>query len=177
MLSDEALMSAVGKGDNQSFEVIVRRHGRLAWSIAFRFLGHAEEAEDIVQDAFVKILGAASNYRPRASFQTYLYHVVSRLCLDAAAKKRPKTLPEGDEPQAPLGTPLDLLVERDRKDHIHMALEGLSPNRRMAIILRHYEDLSYAEIAQAMGKSPKAVERLLATARASLASFLGPVKE
>ena len=82
-------MLAVAEGDLGAFEQIVLRYQESAWSAAYRFLGDHAEAEDIAQEAFLKILGAAPRYRPTASFRTYLYRVVTRLCFDRARKTRP----------------------------------------------------------------------------------------
>ena len=87
--SDEELMLAVGKGDFSAFEQIVLRHQKSAWYAAYRFLGDRTIAEDVAQEALLKILDAAERYRPTAKFRTYLYGVVTRLCLDHARKKQP----------------------------------------------------------------------------------------
>ena len=77
-------------GDLAAFEELVRRNQGGAWALAWRFLGDAAEAQDIVQEAFLRIYKAAPRYRPTAAFRTYLYRVVARLCLDWKAKKRPE---------------------------------------------------------------------------------------
>jgi len=177
VISDETLMSATGKGDLQAFGEIVRRHQRFAWRVAFRFLGHTEESEDIVQDAFLKILDASPRYKPSASFRTYLYRIVARLCMDRARKMQPVYSDELPDSLRLAPSPSQNCLREERERAVRSALAALPPNRRMALILRHYEDLSYSEIAQVMGKSKKAVERLLATARASLAPLLAHMVE
>src|SRR5437016_5065560 len=87
--SDEDLMVAASAGDTDAFGELVERHQGSAWNAAYRFLGDAAEAEDIAQEAFLKILDAAPRYQPSARFRTYLYRVVTRLCLDHAGKKKP----------------------------------------------------------------------------------------
>src|SRR6516164_3585667 len=89
MPTDEELMTAASAGDLRAFEQLVQRHQSSAWQAAYRFLGDATEAEDIAQEAFLKIFDAAPRYQPTAAFRTYLYRVVTRLCLDFAQKKRP----------------------------------------------------------------------------------------
>jgi len=89
MPTDEELMQAAAKGDLNAFEQIVLRHQQTVWAVAHRFLGDSSEAEDVAQDAFLKILKAAPRYRPSAAFRTFLIRVVSRLCMDRARKMRP----------------------------------------------------------------------------------------
>ena len=172
MASDEQLMRAVADGDIDAFGEIVRRHQRSAWNAAWRLLGDAAEAEDAAQDAFLKILDAAPRYRPTASFRTYLYRVVTRLCLDRLQKKRPiyvDRLPPcaSDDPSPP-----EVLARQEDERAIRRALDALPARQRAALILRHFEDLSYQEIADAMDTSVKAVERLLARARDALQPIL-----
>jgi len=173
MPTDEELMQAAAKGDLNAFEQIVLRHQQTVWAVAHRFLGDSSEAEDVAQDAFLKILKAAPRYRPSAAFRTFLIRVVSRLCMDRARKMRPvytdappeRPDPEPSAPQTVIRTERDIAIRR--------ALEALPPAQRMAVVLRYYEDLDYRAIAGAMDTTEKAVERLLARARAALKGPLG----
>lgn len=170
--SDEERMQAVGKGDMEAFRDLVLAYQRSAWSVAFRFLRDPAEAEDIVQDAFLKILDAAPCYRPTASFHTYLYHVVSRLCIDRAEKKHPEYCDKLPEVADPSPGPGEVLAARQEEDAIRAALDSLPANQRIAVILKHYEGLSYAEIGLAIGVTAKAVEGLLGRALSSLQARL-----
>jgi len=144
----------------------------MAWSVAYRFLGDATEAEDAAQDAFLRVLEAAPRYRPTAAFRTYLYRVVTRLCLDRLEKKRPRYVDQlPATPSADLGPP-ETLARRESADAVRRALEVLPARQRAAVVLRHYEGLSYQEIADAMNASVKSVERLLVRGRESLANRL-----
>jgi RNA polymerase sigma-70 factor (ECF subfamily) len=165
-------MQAVAAGDLDAFGEIITRHQSMAWSVAYRFLGDATEAEDAAQDAFLRVLEAAPRYRPTAAFRTYLYRVVTRLCLDRLEKKRPRYVDQlPATPSADLGPP-ETLARRESADAVRRALEVLPARQRAAVVLRHYEGLSYQEIADAMNASVKSVERLLARARESLADRL-----
>ena len=170
--SDEELMLAVGKGDFSAFEQIVLRHQKSAWYTAYRFLGDRVTAEDIAQEAFLRILDAAERYRPTAKFRTYLYGVVTHLCLDCARKRQPTYVDDLSAVSGPSPSPLDAAASRERGEAIWKALDALPPRQRMAVVLRYYEGLSGREIAAAMEVSPKAVERLLARARTTLAVLL-----
>lgn len=176
-INDEQLMLAVGKGDLNAFNEIVRRHQRSAWSVAYRFLGDSAEAEDIAQEAFLRVLTAAPRYKPTAAFSTYFYRVITRLCIDNAKKKRPiftDTLPEMVEASP---DPAAALVRKDRDALICKALDALPSRQRMAVILKYYEGLGYADIAGAMNITIKAVERLLSRARKALQSSLSHKKK
>jgi len=172
MPGDEELMLAASRGDLDAFEQIVRRHQARACRIGYRFLGDRAKAEDIAQEAFLRILKAAPRYRASASFTTFLYQVVSRLCLDHVRKKRPVIAEQLPEPHDPAPSPIDALMQQERDQAVRRALDTLPANQRMAMILRCYEGLSYCEIGVAIGKTPKAVDRLLARARTRLAALL-----
>ncbi|NOZ84887.1 MAG: sigma-70 family RNA polymerase sigma factor [Deltaproteobacteria bacterium] len=174
-MSNSCFMLRVAEGDLHAFEEIVRRHHRTAWRIALRFLGDRTEAEDMAQEAFLRILAAAPRYKPGAAFSTYLYRVVARLCIDHAKRKRPvftNTLPETADPSP---GPATALIRKDRDTLIREALDTLPARQRMVVILKYYEGLRYDEIARAMGTTVKAVERLLGRARKTLHSSLSHV--
>jgi len=176
-VSDEELMLAVAQGDQDAFNEVVLRHQRSAWNTAYRHLGDAAEAEDIAQEAFLRILQAAPRYRPTASFRTYLLRIVTRLCIDRWRKKGPVYTDAVSPVAAPSSDPADELIAAERQTRVRMALATLPPQQRMAVILRHYEGLQYSEIATVMNTSAKAVERLLARGRAALRVALEDILE
>jgi RNA polymerase sigma-70 factor (ECF subfamily) len=165
-------MQAAGSGDCRAFEEIVRRHQQHAWAVAYRFLGCREEAEDIVQDAFIRVLRAASRYHSTAAFRTYLHRIVIRLCLDHAKKRRPVYTDVLPDLPDPTNCVLDSMIGRERVGGIHAALTILPAKQRMAIVLRYFENLSYREIADVMRITEKATDRLLARGRVALAISL-----
>jgi len=117
-------MLAVAKGDLAAFDEIVLRHQKLAWGIAYRFLGDRHEAEDVAQEAFLRILDAADRYKSTAAFPTYLSRIVIRLCLDQARKNRP--VPTDNLPAVLDGNPsaADQVARQDRDQTICAALAG-----------------------------------------------------
>jgi RNA polymerase sigma-70 factor (ECF subfamily) len=168
---DENLMQLVAQGDLDAFGQLVVRHQQTAWRTAYRLVADYQAAEDIAQEAFLKILEAADRYRPSSAFRNYLYRIVVRLCLDYLRKGRPiptDTLLPADDSSSP----------EQRADHaeqtqaVQEAIGCLPPKQRTAIVLRYYEGLTGREIAAAMETSVKAVERLLARARATLEGLL-----
>ena len=166
-------MLAVAGGDLSAFGQLVSRHQTSAWNAAYRFLGNATDAEDVAQEAFLRILDSADRYQPTASFRTYLYQVVTRLCFDLSRRKRlrryqqlPDVAANGPSPEG-----ASLLDERDAA--VGQALDSLPAAQKMAVVLRYYEDLGYREMATILGTTEKGVERLLARARATLENRLG----
>jgi len=165
---DTTLMVRVAAGDLAAFEEVMHRNQAGAWALAWRCLGDAAEAQDIVQEAFLRIYRAASRYRPTARFHTYLYRVVTRLCLDWRAKKHPDyTGALSSVPDSSRG-PEALASQSELSDAVRKCLAALPMNQRLAITLRHYEGMSYDEIAEILNLSAKAVDSLLQRARAAL---------
>ena len=161
-------MLRVREGHLDAFERIVLRHQTEAWRVAYRFTGDAAESEDLAQDAFLRLLDAAPRYKPTATFRTYFYRVLTRLCIDHRRKKRP--LLTDSPPSTPDTTPSPLWLadQTERGALIQEALNSLPADYRLAVVLRYFEGLSGAEMAEAMGRSVKAVERLLARAKEAL---------
>ena len=166
--SNEELMMAVRDGDLAAFEQIVVRHQAEAWRVAYRFTGDATEAEDLAQETFLRVLHAATRYKASATFRTYLYRVLTRLCLDHRRKMRPvltEPLPNTADDAL---SPSQQASQAERDALIQAALDALPADYRMAVVLRYFEGLSGTEMAEAMGRSAKAVERLLARAKSAL---------
>ena len=170
--NDESLMQAVSRGDLGAFEQLVRRHQAWVWKIAYRFLNDKEEAEDITQEAFLRLLDASGRYQATAKFTTYLYQIVCRQCLDRARKKQPVYMAEIPEILESNPGASETMKQAEVSAKIDAALRSLPPDYRMAIILKYFEGLSGADIARAMKKSPKGVERILARARKKLEPLL-----
>jgi RNA polymerase sigma-70 factor (ECF subfamily) len=175
--SDEELMLRVRDGDPDAFEQIVLRHQAEAWRVAYRFTGDAAEAEDLAQEAFVRIFEASSRYKPTASFRTYLYCVLNRLCLDHVRKMQPMPTAELPPLTDPTRSPDEASRRKERDALVREAVSALPPTQRMAIVLRYFEGLGWAEIAEAMEVTPKAVERLLARGRRTLEDRLSTFLE
>lgn len=172
---DEALMLATGRGDRAAFSVLVRRHLGRASAIAGRMLGNAAEAEEVVQEAFLRVWQKAPAWRPDggARFATWLARVLANLCIDR--RRRARSVPLEDAPEMPDPAPgaEESLVAAERRRHVEAALARLPDRQRAAVILSYYEGLSNAEVAGALDVSVGAVESLLVRARRGLAQMLG----
>jgi RNA polymerase sigma-70 factor, ECF subfamily len=169
---DALLMVRTTTGDLAAFGELVIRNQSAAWALAFHYLSDSAEAEDIVQEAFLKLLKSAHVYKPTARFRTYFSRIIVRLCLDFRSKKRPvycETLPESI---AALDDPEVVLSNKETAIDIKRALADLPTTQRMAFLLRHQEGFTYSEIAEVMNLSPKAVDSLLQRGRQALRAHL-----
>jgi RNA polymerase sigma-70 factor (ECF subfamily) len=169
-------MQAVAGGALDALNELILRYQNLVWKAAYRFLGDPTEAEDAAQETFLKILQAAPRYRPAAAFRTYIYSVLNHLCIDRSRKKRPASIGETPDIADSSPNPAQSVMAKERQAQIQEALDTLPAKQKAAIILRHYEGLSYAEIAQVLEISPKAVEGLIGRARATLQTRLSFLK-
>ena len=147
--SDEELMSAVGQGDLDAFEQIVLRYQADAWRVAYRFTGDHAEAEDLAQEAFLRILDAAPRYEPTATFRTFLHRVLWRLCLDYRRKKRPALSDSFPRHPCDGPSPASRAEQGEREQIIQEVLDALPADYRMAVVLRYFEGLSGTEMAEA----------------------------
>jgi RNA polymerase sigma-70 factor (ECF subfamily) len=167
---DALLMARVGTGDLAAFEKLVHRNQATAWSLASRYLGDPVEAEDVVQEAFLRLLKSAPRYRPTAKFRTYFTQIVVNLCLDFRSKKQlvyGEVLPENADTE---NNPDLVLLKKEAASEVRHALADLPPAQRIALLLRHLENFTYSEIAEAMSISAKAVDSLLQRGRQTLRS-------
>jgi RNA polymerase sigma-70 factor, ECF subfamily len=165
-------MARAAAGDLSAFEELVHRNQASAWALAFRCLSDPVEAEDVVQEAFLRLLKSAPRYRPTATFRTYFSRIVVRLCLDFRSKKRPvyyETMPESVDVE---NNPESLLHKKETADKLKRALEDLPVTQRIAFLLRHVEGFTYSEIAEVMDISSKAVDSLLQRGRQALSTQL-----
>src|SRR3954454_15650375 len=133
--ADHELMECAAKGDGQAFRILAARHGGRALGLARRFLGNEAMAEDIVQDAFLRVWINAPRWRPEAAFRTWLYRIVVNLCLNA--RRRTGDLPlEAAEHIADSAPGAEAILETRQRDlHLAAAIGALPLRQRAAIAL------------------------------------------
>jgi len=172
-------MLRVRDGDRDAFEALVGRHQRSAVSTAYRFLGDADLAQDIAQEAFLRLFRARERYEPTAGFSTFFYRILSNLCYSALRRRRPgaslertRSDLEGSLRDAVVDEnaprPEGRLEQQEMKAAVRQALDTLPENQRMALVLFRFQSLPYRDIAATMHTTEKAVKSLLARARAAL---------
>ncbi|WP_152003846.1 RNA polymerase sigma factor [Desulfoluna spongiiphila] len=164
---DADLMRALALGKERAFRELVERHQPGLYGFALRFCRVREEAEDMVQETFLRLFRNRHRFDTSGSVKAYLYKVCRNLLIDASRKKRPEPL-EGTPDTDPAPSPFDTLSLKEGRHTLSRALGELPENQRTAMVLRHTQELSYAEISEVMGLSLSAVESLLVRARRSL---------
>lgn len=185
---DVRLMLQVREDVQGAFEALVGRYQHRLLGVMIHLVGRVEEAEDLTQEVFLRIYRARKGYRPRAKFSTWLFTIANNLALNhLRSKGRNATVPMGPEDTGsiPTGSVQDPVLDRDgtpsnqlRKvelsEVVREALELLGEDQKMAVLLNKFEDMSYSEIAEVMGRSEAAVKSLLARARNHLREQLEP---
>ncbi len=157
-------------GEIDAFEPLVRRYQRPLYNTALRMLGDREEARDVVQEAFLRAYQKLSSFDPRYRFFSWLYRIVLNASLNARERRRvgePLTV----EPATDDG-PEQALRTRERQDCVEAALLRLPVDDRLLLVLRHFAELSYGEIGEALGIGEKTVKSRLHEARQKLGRHL-----
>ncbi|MFH1749237.1 MAG: sigma-70 family RNA polymerase sigma factor [Planctomycetota bacterium] len=165
------LMARVADGDRSALAKLVRRHQRSALELAYRSTGDRTLAEDITQDAFLRVWKSADRYTPTARFSTWFYRIVVNLCLDVFKKRKPAAgLPDGPDPRAK--DPTVTLECGERALAVRRAVAALPERQRIAVVLQRFSGLSIRGIAEVTGATESAVESLLVRAHAALRKSL-----
>lgn len=172
-LSDEAVMVLYANGDPLAARVLTGRLGPRAFGYAARLLGDRAEAEDVAQEAMLRLWRIAPVWRQgEARVTTWLYRVVTNLCTDRLRRVRPRGLEDVPEPPDTAPAVTARMIEADRLTALDQALAQLPERQRQAVVLRHLEGLSNPEIAGAMDIGVEAVESLVARGKRALAALM-----
>jgi RNA polymerase sigma-70 factor (ECF subfamily) len=179
---DIRLMLRVRDDDAVAFaELVDLFHQRLV-TIMHHLVGNTEEAEDLAQEVFLRVYRGRKKYHPRAKFSTWLFTIANNLALNVLrTRQRRPAIPLNVRDSGPLGPrPAEqLVVDREHSPHdqmqqqelaalVQQALTTLNERQRVAVVLNKFEDMNYAEIAEVMGLTTKAVKSLLSRARDNL---------
>ena len=179
--SDAALLGRYAAGDPAAARHLTLRLVPRALGYAARLLGDAAEAEDVTQEAMLRLWRAAPGWRDgEAQVTTWLYRVVTNLCTDRlrSRKRRPQSTLD-TAPEVPDGNPGPVagMIEADRMAALQAALDGLPDRQRQAVVLRHIEGFTNPEIAAVMDIGVEAVESLTARGKRALAASLAGRRE
>lgn len=180
MDDDAALMVRWQAGEEQIFALLVERYQKRVMAVAYRILLNRAEAEDVTQETFLRLVKARDRYRPSAKFSSFLFTIVHRLSLNVLRGRRHSMSSLDTDRQDGEGAPsprwrdpnavpaLQVLEVRERNDLVLQAMGRLTPDERTAVVLDHWEDLPFTEIAGVLHRSVPAVKSLLFRARAKL---------
>src|SRR5437667_1970221 len=179
---DTRLMIGVRDDQPGAFEELVERYQHRLLAVLHHLVGNAEEAEDLAQEVFLRVYRARKKYRARCKFSTWLFTIANNLALNAIRTRRRKPVvrlnvhdsgPLGPRPAEQLvkdsgSGPIRKIQRQELAGLIRQALDDLNERQRLAVVLNKFEDMNYAEIAEIMGLTTKAVKSLLSRARENL---------
>lgn len=178
-IADERLMLRIQNGDHRAFAILVERHTQRFYATAMRHVGDPAQAEDIVQDAFLKLWHKPQSFDPAkaqktgAKFTTWFTRVVTNLAIDSLRKKKPQAAPEALEFIEDGRAGADETLDADDKARaLEGAIQALPERQKLAINLCFYEGLSNKEAAEIIGVGVKALESLIMRAKKSLKETL-----
>jgi RNA polymerase sigma-70 factor (ECF subfamily) len=181
--TDDELMARAGRGDRAAFGALVARHAARAASIAMRVSGNRSDAEEIVQEAFLRAWQKAPEWQARtdradgAALSTWLYRVVVNLCLDRRRRPAWDGIDAAGEVADPAPSAFAAVARDQAARRVAAAVAALPDRQRAALTLCHYENLSNAEAAAILEVSVGAVESLLVRARRELRARLDDLVE
>ncbi len=177
-LDDEGLVARIVAGEEDFFEVLVRRYQSRVLAHVTRMVGNREDALDLSQEIFLKVFGALDRYNPEYKFSTWLFRIAGNAAIDHLRKRRPRTVPlEVQHPDGGMSSseyrshdldPYGELRNLERASAIARAISALPPEFRELITLRHFGGLSYEEIADLKQMPLGTVKNKLFRARAVL---------
>lgn len=180
-LSDEALLGLYASGDPDAARRLTQRLAPRAFAHALRMLADRAEAEDVAQEALLRLWRIAPDWRQGdAQVTTWLYRVVGNLATDrlrARKRRRADPLDDAPEPQSDQPAVVQGMIEADRMAALHAALAALPDRQRQAVVLRHIEGLANPQIAQIMDIGVEAVESLTARGKRALTALLSGRRE
>lgn len=168
-IDDTILIAAAQRGEPAAFEALYRRYRGAIADLAFRYLGNAEDAEELLQDIFLKSFKAIRRYRPRpdASFFSWIYRIGVNCAINFRVKRGREraglssSIRETGDPPSRLSDPETCLQAAEIREAFDKGLEALSPGQRMSFVLKHFRQMSTAEAADHMGCSEGSVRKQL----------------
>jgi RNA polymerase sigma-70 factor, ECF subfamily len=188
---DDELIRAAQKGDRSAFDALVRRYDRSVLRLALHMLGNEQDAQDVHQDAFIKAYRHLSNFRFECSFYTWLYRIVTNLCLDQLRRRKSRK----EDPSTVMdaaGEEMDLMAnlqderatanparELERKNMhaaIQSALDSLTPRERTVFELKHYQGLKLRTIGEMLSTTEETAKNTLFRATRKLRARLVDVR-
>lgn len=174
--SDRLLVEQTRGGQANAFGELVRRYQTSVYNVCYRVLGDSAEAEDLTQEAFLRAYRRLGSYDIERPFGPWMRRVAANLCLNSLQRRNPPTVDLDEEFDRDAGgEPRMAEAVADRRaeaERIRGALRVLPPHYRMVIELRHYQDMSYEDIASALGLSLPEVKTRLYRARRAMANLL-----
>jgi RNA polymerase sigma-70 factor (ECF subfamily) len=184
-ITDLAFVTKARAGDADAYRVLVERHSRALFRMAFRMTGNEQDAEDVVQESFLRAYRQLGKFDERASFGTWLYRIAMNCSLDLvrSRKRRSEQMapadPEMDDPILALPshdpTPDRMAMSSEVRDRVAAAMNDLSASERTAFVLRHFEGMCIEDVSQVLGCQPGAAKHSVFRAVQKLRRALEPL--
>jgi RNA polymerase sigma-70 factor, ECF subfamily len=179
-----AVLARARQGDSDAFRVLVERHSRNAFRLAHRLTGNEQDAEDVVQESFIRAYRQLGRFESRANFGTWLYRIVANCSVDlirVRQSRRDQSRAESLDEAADIASnaapgPERLARSAEIERHVASALSQLSPLERAAFTLRHYEGRSIDEIGRMLGLGTSATKHSVFRAVRKLRAALEPLR-
>ncbi len=183
-MTDTELVAAAQNGDQAAFGALVEQYQAMAYSLAYRMTGSAEDAEDLTQEAFLNAWRGLARFQGQSSFSTWLYRLTANACIDFLRREKRRaslsmTLDGEDDDEVRQAevpderwSPERELEKNEARAALERGLAALSPEHRAVLLLREVQGLSYAEIARALDLEEGTVKSRIARARLALRDFL-----
>jgi len=180
MLLEEELITRSQNGDIDAFEELVAKYERKVYTIAYRFMGNHEDANDLAQEAFLKAYQSLKSFRQEASFATWISRIIANVCRDQLRKAKRTKLSSLDEEvwleestvkkqlKDERPTPEQAYEGKELKEYLQGLVNNLTPEYKMVIVLRDIQGYSYEEIAEMLDCSLGTVKSRLNRARKAL---------
>ena len=183
----DSLIRAAQRGDQDAFEQLVRAHDQSMLRLAMNLLRSPDDARDVYQEAFLRVYRNLDSFRFDCSFHTWLYRIVTNICLDQLRKRKVRkeesaVVETSDGPidrmevfaeEAAHANPERTLWNRELKQRIETALQDLTPRERMVFELRHYQGMRLRNIGETLGTTEEAAKNCLFRATQKMRAVLG----
>lgn len=183
---DAVVVARVRDGDVDAFRVLVERYNPTVFRLAHRMIGNQQDAEDVVQETFLRAYRQLKRFEPRASFGTWLYRIAANCSLDLLRKRQRETehraLPDSAAVQASdsllanTSSPDCLAANTEVQQQVESALDQLTPLERAAFTLRHFEGKSIEEISATLGVGANAAKQSIFRAVQKVRRTLEPMR-
>jgi len=187
--SEKHLLERAKKGDIAAFELLVEGYQKKAFNIAYRMLGNYDDANDLVQETFIRIFKSIKNFKEQSSFSTWVYRITTNVCLDELRKRKNKNFVSIDEDiklddsdvkrqiESDAPTPEETLERKEIKKIVGDAIGELSEEHRLVVVLRDIQGFSYEEIARITKCPEGTVKSRINRARQALKEVLKTKRE
>jgi RNA polymerase sigma-70 factor, ECF subfamily len=183
--TDPALITRAREGDPDAFRVLVERYSVKLFQLAFRMTGNEQDAEDVVQETFLRAHKQLERFESRAGFGTWLHRIAANCSLDLLRKRKRHEVPVDSvelvwkEPASTLlshaPSPDDQVFHLEVQQKVEAVMEQLTPMERTAFVLRHFEGRSIEEIGSVLGAGPSATKQSIFRAVQKMRRALEPV--